>query len=136
MPSANRTVDTTLCDGRHFSIAPDAQVDFTALPFPDNSFPLVVFDPPHLRQAGSTGWLSVKYGVLPDNWQDILRQGFEECFRVLVPFGTLVFKWSEDQVRLRDVLSLTDRSPLFGNRRGKTIWVVFQNDRMDCHEAV
>lgn len=35
-------------------IHPDVQCDFTDLPFPDNSFALVVFDPPHLQRVGET----------------------------------------------------------------------------------
>lgn len=35
-------------------IAPDVLCDFTNLPFPDESFPLVVFDPPHLTGAKDT----------------------------------------------------------------------------------
>src|SRR4030095_17056182 len=32
-------------------IAPDVEADFTAIPFPDESFWHVVFDPPHHTQA-------------------------------------------------------------------------------------
>lgn len=39
-------------------INPDVVCDFTDLPFPDNSFPLVVFDPPHLTGAKETAWLA------------------------------------------------------------------------------
>lgn len=38
-------------------IDPDVQCDFTDLPFPDNQFSLVVFDPPHLIRAKETAWL-------------------------------------------------------------------------------
>lgn len=124
----NRTVETELCDGRHLSVSPDMIADFRSLPFEDRSFPLVVFDPPHLRQAGQNSWLAAKYGVLGQDWHDDLRQGFSECFRVLMPLGTLVFKWCEEQVKLSDVLALTAEKPLFGNRRGKTIWVIFQKE--------
>lgn len=34
--------------GRYIEISPDTVCDFMALPFPDESFYLVVFDPPHL----------------------------------------------------------------------------------------
>ena len=34
---------------RELVISPDLQADFTSLPFPDASFALVVFDPPHFR---------------------------------------------------------------------------------------
>lgn len=49
-------------------ISPDVQCDFTCLPFPDNTFPLVIFDPPHLKDAGDTAWLTKKYGRLDENW--------------------------------------------------------------------
>lgn len=39
-------------------IAPDVQCDFTDLPFDDNSFALVVWDPPHLRQVGEDAWFA------------------------------------------------------------------------------
>ena len=37
---------------RYIEIKPDTICDFTALPFDDCSYKLVVFDPPHLTQAG------------------------------------------------------------------------------------
>ena len=122
----NRTVDTVMFNGKRVVVAPDMLADFRRLPFPDDSFPLVVFDPPHLRWAGQAFVMRTQYGQLFESWRDDLRRGFAECFRVLRPLGTLVFKWSEAQIRLDDVLALTPEKPLFGNRRGKTIWVVFQ----------
>lgn len=49
-------------------IAPDIVADFGAMPFPDESFHLVVFDPPHIlrHRGGLTGCFSKKYGMLPD----------------------------------------------------------------------
>ena len=41
-------------------INPDVVCDFTNLPFTDNSFHLVVFDPPHLTGAKETAWLVKK----------------------------------------------------------------------------
>jgi len=125
----NRSVDTMLCDGRRLAVSPDMEVDFRKLPFPDCSWPLVVFDPPHLLRAGSRGWLVKKYGRLDPNWRGDLRRGFSECFRVLKPLGTLVFKWNEDQIALKDVIKLAPHPPLFGNRmqrKSKTVWMVFQ----------
>ena len=43
----NRYVSTTLCDGRTLVIEPDVEMDFRDMPYPDNTFNLVVFDPPH-----------------------------------------------------------------------------------------
>ena len=53
----NRSFGKTLCDGRRFEVRPDLIADFREIPFPDESFRLVVFDPPHLRRAGKSSWL-------------------------------------------------------------------------------
>lgn len=96
---------------RTIHIHPDAQMDFRALPFPDHSFRLVVFDPPHLVRAGAKSWLAAKYGKLGQDWRDDLRAGFAECFRVLDDEGVLIFKWNETQVSLREVLQLAPCPP-------------------------
>lgn len=41
-----RKENAILCDGRALEINPDIQMDFTNMPFPDNTFHHVVFDPP------------------------------------------------------------------------------------------
>lgn len=43
-----RSEEHVLCDGRALNINPDAYTDFRDLPFPDESFRVVVFDPPHV----------------------------------------------------------------------------------------
>lgn len=113
---------------RTLSIDPDVLLDFRALPYSNESFHLVAFDPPHLVRAGSRSWLAAKYGKLGQDWRDDLRAGFAECFRVLKTHGVLVFKWNETQVKVREVLDLTPVQPLFGNISGKksgTHWYVF-----------
>lgn len=121
----NRKLTDILCDGRVLNINPDVVADFRKMPFPDNTFYLVVFDPPHLLKAGKNSWLAKKYGVLSQNWKQDIAQGFSECMRVLKPNGTLIFKWNEEQVKLSEVLKAIDQKPLFGNRRSKTHWLVF-----------
>lgn len=80
-----RDEEHLLCDGRVLKVEPDVIMDFRKLPFPDASFSMVVFDPPHLVRAGRESWLRLKYGILTDDWREDLRQGFAECFRVLKP---------------------------------------------------
>lgn len=113
---------------RTIIIEPDTLMDFRNMPFDDGSFKLVAFDPPHLLRAGPKSWLAAKYGKLSDNWQEDIKSGFNECFRVLEQGGTLVFKWNETQVKLREVLKLSPYPPLFGQvsgRAGMTHWLVF-----------
>lgn len=115
-----------LCDGRTLEVTPDIVADFRDMPFLDESFYLVVFDPPHLIRAGDSSWLAQKYGVLDENlWSFDIRQGFDECMRVLKTNGTLIFKWNEEQVSLKEVLQAIGYKPLFGNKRSKTHWLVF-----------
>lgn len=104
---------------RILRIEPDQLLDFRNLPFPDGTFKLVAFDPPHLVRAGPKSWLAAKYGKLSDDWRDDLRRGLAECFRVLAPDGVLVFKWNETQVKLSEILPLAPWPPLFGNTSGK-----------------
>lgn len=120
-----RSGQIELSDGREVSISPDIVGDFRALPYPDETFSLVVFDPPHLLRAGKNSWLAAKYGILEKTWRKDIRQGFAECMRVLKPDGILIFKWSEDQISTADVLKVIPEEPLFGNRRGKAIFFVF-----------
>lgn len=120
-----RTLDTTLCDGRHLKVSPDIVGAFTDMPFEDETFNLVVFDPPHLIRAGEKSWLRAKYGVLPDDWKAYLSAAFTECFRVLKPLGVLTLKWNSDQIPLKEVLALSPVEPLYGDRRSKTSWVTF-----------
>ena len=121
----------TLCDGRSLEIKPDMLMDFRDLPFEDETFHLVAFDPPHLLHAGDKSWLALKYGRLAKTWQEDIAAGFLECFRVLKPNGVLVFKWAEDQIKVSEILKLSPVDPLFGNRRakaGNTHWLVFMKE--------
>lgn len=115
---------------RSFEVEPDVVMDFRNLDLRTNSFTLVVFDPPHLAtRNGRTGYMQKKYGSLdPEMWRDDIAKGFAECFRVLKRNGVLVFKWSEAEIPLGEVLALTPYKPLFGHvsgRYGKTHWLTF-----------
>lgn len=117
-----------LCDGRELVIEPDMVMDFTNLQFDDEQFHMVVFDPPHLRKAGPDSWMAKKYGKLDENWPSMIRDGFAECFRVLKPNGTLIFKWNETQIKVSEILKLTDQKPVVGHISGKranTHWICF-----------
>lgn len=113
---------------QQISVKPDVVCDFTDLPFEDNRFALVVFDPPHLLKAKETAWLVKKYGKLDDAWPQMLHEGFKECMRVLKPDGVLVFKWSEHDIPARSVWDAIGQKPLFGHHSDKkmnTFWGCF-----------
>lgn len=116
-------------DVRYFEVKPDVVMDFRKMTLPDESFSLVVFDPPHLmKRNGKTGYVNKKYGSLGPGWEDDIRAGFSECFRVLRPHGTLIFKWATTEVPLSKILALTPHRPLFGNKQphqSGTHWIVF-----------
>ena len=123
-----RDEEHTLCDGRSLKVHPDIVSDFTNMPFLNESFKLVVFDPPHLLNVGKESWLAKKYGKLPEDWPRVIKKGIDECFRVLENYGVLIFKWNEDQITVKEVLKAIGRQPLFGHttgRHGKTMWMCF-----------
>lgn len=116
------------CDDRVLEIHPDQEMDFTDLPFPDESFSLVIFDPPHLVNVGETSYMGQVYGRLPkDDPLGYVAKGFRECWRVLKPHGTLIFKWGAKDFKLPKVLRALGQTPLIGNRKpgSETHWLVF-----------
>jgi ubiquinone/menaquinone biosynthesis C-methylase UbiE len=117
---------------RELVISPDTIADFRELPFADESFYVVAFDPPHLTRAGEKGWQRLKYGALnKGTWREDLRAGFAEAFRVLKPHGVLIFKWNETHIPVQEILALTTQKPLFGHnsgKRGLTHWFTFKKD--------
>ena len=126
----NKTDDRVIFgDIREDEIKPDQVMDFRSIPYADASFRCVVFDPPHMLNLSEKSWMRKKYGVLDSqSWREDIAQGFKECFRVLKPNGTLIFKWNEVSISLKDILVLTDEKPVLGHPSGKrmgTHWVLF-----------
>lgn len=120
-------------DARTRSCLPDIVMDFRNLKFPNQSFSLVVFDPPHFTSLGENSYTAQTYGRLDKKtWREDIAKGFSECFRVLKRDGVLIFKWNEYDVLLKDVLALTTVKPLFGHPSGKmqkTHWVAFMKPK-------
>lgn len=104
-------------DGNDIEVRPDVCASFEAIPFPSESFRVVVFDPPHLLTCGDNSDLFKKYGRLEkDTWPQVIRAGFKECFRVLEKHGMLLFKWNEHDIKLPVILELCPYRPLLGTR--------------------
>ena len=116
---------------RNLVVSPDVVGDFTNMPLANDSFWHVVFDPPHAG-FGENSVMAKTYGTLRGvDWREMLRGGFSECFRVLKPNGTLIFKWCEWEIPTKEVLKLTDQKPLYGHisgKRAQTHWIAFINN--------
>lgn len=112
----------------NFEVNPDFVGDFRDMNlFPDKEFKLVVWDPPHIKRLGPNGIFAKKYGKLDGNWKVDLKKGFDECWRVLEDCGILIFKWSEYEIKVKDILEILEKEPLFGHptSRGGTHWFCF-----------
>ena len=124
----NRTCESKLCDGRLLKVNPDVIHDFTDMPYQDISFKCVIFAPPHLVKGGDKSWIIQKYGRLNEDWRTQLKRGFDECMRVLDDGGTLIFKWAETQITVKEILSIIGINPIIGHKSGRlnnTHWMLF-----------
>lgn len=115
----------------NFSCIPDEIVDFRNMPYKDNTFKLVVFDPPHIFNASKGSVIGDYYGHLnKETWMNDIKSGFDECLRVVDNYGVVIFKWNEVNVKRGEVLKVLEKEPLFGQRPGGrgyggTHWLCF-----------
>ncbi len=116
---------------KNVEIQPDMIADFRDLPFPDKSFRLVAWDPPHIiRKNYAKHDMTLKYGILDkESWPSDYRRGFMELWRVLEDYGVLIFKFNDNTLNFKKVLELFPVQPLFGNTisnaKSKTKWFCF-----------
>lgn len=114
-----------LSDGQLCIVKPNIIGDFTKMPFPEKSYKMIVWDPPHLVWAGKASNLYKKFGKM-DDWRKDLKNGFDECMRVLDDYGVLIFKWSDVQLKTKTVIKTIGQVPLFGHKTSRhTIWMAF-----------
>ncbi len=113
----------------NWCVKPDVIADFREMPFEDNTFKMVVFDPPHLVNGSMKSVMNKKYGLLSkQTWKEDIIDGFKECWRVLDIYGTLIFKWNEANIKASQFVKDLPHEPLFGDfsgKTGKTIWMTF-----------
>lgn len=112
----------------NFEIAPDELGCFTNTRFENNTFSVVVMDPPHLSKLWNTSRMAKKYGKLPKDWRDMITNGFNEAMRILKPYWVFVFKWNEVEIPLERVLDNIPFKPSLWQRTGKnnkTVWLIY-----------
>ena len=97
--------------------------------FPDKTFKLIVFDPPHLIGKPDGCRMTRTYGALnKETWQDDIKKGFDNCWRMLEDYGVLIFKWNDASVKRKELLEELGQEPLFGHPNGSKIpthWFCF-----------
>jgi 23S rRNA G2069 N7-methylase RlmK/C1962 C5-methylase RlmI len=84
-----------------------------------------------MTSLGENSWMAKKYGVLKGNWKQMLKDGFDECMRVLKPNGTLIFKWNEQDIPVSEILKVISYTPMYGHKSGKlqkTHWMAFMKE--------
>src|SRR5690554_5638380 len=91
-------------------VCPDLVADVRELPLTDQSFDLVLWDPPHLN-TGRESVFAAEYG----HWTQadiytLLSEGSRELARIAKPTCSLVLKWGGKDVPLRKVIQ---RMPLW-----------------------
>lgn len=118
-----------------YKIYPDIIAVWQHVPFKDESFDMVMFDPPHIfkNNGQKLPGIANKYGVFYNqSWRQEISAGVIELFRVLKSEGVFVLKWNESQVKVDEVLRLMPYPPLFGTRTGQhnnTHWITFIKSR-------
>jgi len=97
-PDAETALDTTYGNGAfwdgsaHVAVtahdgnperAPDGVADFTELPYDDEAFDVVLFDPPHVADAGDDSIMGRRFGTMRNGeLHAAVRAGACEAFRV------------------------------------------------------
>ena len=107
---------------------PDIIADYRDLPFENNSFKLIVWDIPHMIKETS-GIISKKYGSLGQNWKEDTTKAFDSIWSKLDIHGTLIFKYSDLNIPVTEMLKLFPVKALFGTKTKKSVnstyWIVF-----------
>lgn len=85
-------------------VSPDLVASSTCLPFHNETFDLILFDPPH-HNVGASGEWSLDYGVFTTaEILNLCRRTFPELRRVVKPAGVVLFKWNDHSIGLSRVM--------------------------------
>lgn len=118
---------------KEYHIEPDVVSEWKDAPWTNNTFDMIIFDPPHIIKNSEKGILSTKYTQLkPDTWRNDLRIGFKKLFDILKPDGIFILKWSECSAKKEEIFKLIPYRPLFGSRTGtNNHWICFIKYRQE-----
>lgn len=105
-------------------VKPDVLCVWQHLPFRDNVFNVVYFDPPHDKFSETSvhnnpsGWHNPRYegnrkiggtfwGSMPENYVGVYSKAVLEFYRVS---NRLCFKWNNSRIDFKDILRIFNRS--------------------------
>lgn len=118
-------------------VKPDIICDSKHTPFENQTFDMIVFDPPHLHSNGNNSIFGSKYGGPYEKQYilDFVQGAFIEFERILKDEGVVMFKWSERDIELDKILKYTyPFIPIFGQfwasrYKGNTSWTCLVKDK-------
>ena len=104
----------------NWAVKPDVIGDYRDMFYPDKTFHLIAWDPPHIEEAKG-GIMLKKYGKLGSKWKEDMAVAFEEIFRVLKDYGVLLFKYNDLSIPVTKMLDCFAELPLVGTRTKKSV---------------
>jgi hypothetical protein len=114
----NKHDPNTLYIDKRPEVEPDQVADWTkTLPYPNESFKLIIFDPPHIIKNSGIGNFDSNnirtYGILQADTVAIdIKNAFSEFWRLLQPYGILLFKWNTTSTSSDELIKLAPCPPL------------------------
>jgi hypothetical protein len=112
----------------NWCVKPDIIGDYRDINFKDKSFKLIVWDIPH-KLKPDKGLITMKYGSLGENWKQDTTKAFDSIWSKLDIHGTLIFKYSDLNIPVTEMLKLFPVKALFGTKTKKSVnstyWIVF-----------
>jgi hypothetical protein len=101
--------ESLVCCDSNPAVGPDVVADFRAMPFPDESFDTILFDPPYKANKGDSRGasggrtVSEQYGLTPDltedDIDDLFTDGINELGRLLRPGGHMIVKCQDSMAQ-------------------------------------
>jgi ubiquinone/menaquinone biosynthesis C-methylase UbiE len=121
--------------GETITVQPDKVGCITSIPWPDESFSMVIVDPPHAGRWGKNSFMAALYGSWDrDTFVRRFHKANDELYRVLKPGGVLLLKVQDNEGRDKIAERLLTKFKLLlkiqqvnssGRTGHKTFWMHF-----------
>jgi len=98
-----------------YEVEPDVCGNNERLPFRDNIFDVVVYDPPHVIREEHETYFRTEFGKRYWAWKSVrdfvnnIKKVNVEAYRVTKPNGIMVFKWIDRYIPIDRVLVFLDK---------------------------